>query len=190
MRAFASESALPSQVCSQINSVLCSNIAPGKFVTLFYGVLDGLNRTLQFTNAGHVQPLLIREGSATQRLENDGALLGVFPDWKYKDSTVELQTGDLVLLFTDGITEAMASDGREFGEERLIGTATNLSAGPLDDLQRGIVEQVKHFCNSHMSDDATLLLIAALRAKPKQRNLAQNDDMASEQLMHFARVRS
>jgi hypothetical protein len=107
--------------------------------------------------------------------------LGVFPDWEYKDSSVDLQTGDLLLLFTDGITEAMASDGREFGEERLIGTATSLSVEPLGDLRRGIVEPVKRFCNSHLSDDATLLLIAALRGKPKQRNLAQNEAIASEQ---------
>jgi sigma-B regulation protein RsbU (phosphoserine phosphatase) len=150
---------------------------------LFYGVLDGPNRTLQFTNAGHVQPLLIREGSVTQHLENDDALLGVFPEWEYKDSTVELQRGDLLLLFTDGITEAMASDGREFGEERLIEAATSLSVDPLNDLQRGIVEQVKCFCNSHLSDDATLLLIAALRGEPKSGNRAHNEATRSEQIV-------
>ena len=78
VRAFASEEALPSRVCAQINSVLCTNIASGKFVTLFYGVLDARTSTLHYTNAGHLRPLLIRRRGETSHLENDGALLGVF----------------------------------------------------------------------------------------------------------------
>ena len=187
VRAFSSEAASPSNVCSKINSVLCTNIARDKFVTLFYGVLDAASRKLRYTNAGHLQPILIVENGHVTHLENSGALLGVFPTWKYEDSSVQLSPGDLLLLFTDGITEAMASDGREFGEEHLIRIATSFSVEPLSDLQRG---QVKCFCNSQMSDDATLLLIAALRGKPKQTNLAQNDTIESEELIHFAGARS
>ena len=93
VRAFATETASPASVCSRINSVLCANIATGKFVTLFYGVLDASSRILQYTNAGHLRPILIDNDGNVKHLENGGALLGVFSDWKYENSTVELGPG-------------------------------------------------------------------------------------------------
>ena len=170
VRAFAAKDVPPWRVCAQINSVLCTNTAPEKFVTLFYGVLDARTRMLQYTNAGHPRPMLIRESGKITHLENGGALLGVFPDWKYEDSMVQLARGDLLLLFTDGITEATAPSGEEFGEQRLvlaIETANELS---LPDLQTYILGIVKEFCNSPMGDDATLLMIAAGAPRPEERD--------------------
>ena len=164
VRAFASETASTSQVCDRINSVLCANIAPGKFVTLFYGLLDASTHTLHYTNAGHLRPILLTENGSVRRLENDGALLGVFADWKYEDSSVELHAGDLLLLFTDGITEAMSPAGSEFGEDRLIAAVSEAPWQFLDDLQSHILDAVKNFSHNHMSDDATLVLLAAPRA--------------------------
>ena len=161
VRAFAAEDVPPSRVCTQINSVLCTNTAPEKFVTLFYGVLDADTRMLQYTNAGHPRPVLIRENGQAVHLENSGALLGVFPDWRYEDSVVQLESGDLLLLFTDGITEAAALGGEEFGEERLIAATKTGRQRPLQGLQLDVLGHVREFCNSHMSDDATLLMIAA-----------------------------
>jgi sigma-B regulation protein RsbU (phosphoserine phosphatase) len=184
VRAFASDAVSPAYVCSRINSVLCANIAPGKFVTLFYGVLDARDRTLQFTNAGHLRPILIDDHGRVRHLENEGALLGVFPNWKYDDSTVELRPGDLLMLFTDGITEAMSPNGVEFGEENLIDAAIGLPEQTLDELQSQILEQVKHFCNSRMSDDATLILLAAPRVGAEERNIALHQRRASEQIIY------
>jgi sigma-B regulation protein RsbU (phosphoserine phosphatase) len=161
VRAFAAEDVSPSRVCEQINSVLCTNTAPDKFVTLFYGVLDAKTRTLRYTNAGHPRPLLIGKDGKAIHLENDGALLGVFPDWKYEDSTVQLERGNLLMLFTDGITEAAAPGGEEFGEERLIAATKTGREHPLAGLQFDVLGHVKEFCNSQMSDDATLLMVAA-----------------------------
>ena len=141
VRAFATETACPSYVCSRINSVLCANIACGKFVTLFYGVLDASSRILQYTNAGHLRPILIGSDGKLKHLENGGALLGVFPDWKYENSTVELDPGDLFMAFTDGITEAMDRDGEEFGEERLIQVARNTGGQSVDDLKGAITRK-------------------------------------------------
>jgi sigma-B regulation protein RsbU (phosphoserine phosphatase) len=172
VRAFAAETASPAYVCSRINSVLCANIASGKFVTLFYGVLDASSRILQYTNAGHLDPILIGSDGKVKHLENSGALLGVFPDWEYENSTVELDPGDILMLFTDGITEAMGPDGEEFGEERLIQAAKNPVDQSIEDLQVHLLTSVKEFCKFRMLDDATLILLAACRISPEQRKPA------------------
>jgi phosphoserine phosphatase RsbU/P len=170
VRVFASKDVPPSRVCAQVNSVLYTNTAPEKFVTLFYGILDAHTRTLRYTNAGHLRPVLIPRSGSPIHLENGGALLGVFPNWKYEDSVVELHRGDLLLLFTDGITEAMAPSGEEFGEERLIAATKTATEPVLEDLQSCVLGSVKDFCNSQLSDDATLLMIAAVAARPEERD--------------------
>ena len=159
VRAFASEAASPAWLCSRVNSVLCNNIASGKFVTLFYGVLDAEHRTLAYTNAGHLRPILVA-GSGSQQLDNGGALLGVFPEWKYEDSIAQLAPGDRLLLFTDGITEAAKPDGDEFGEQRLIEMASRPEHRSAAALKDYLLTEVKDFCNSQLADDVTLIVIA------------------------------
>ena len=159
VRAFASDAASPSWLCSRVNSVLCNNIASGKFVTLFYGVLDAKRRTLAYTNAGHLRPILVNGSRPVQQLENGGALLGVFPEWKYEDSIAPLAPGDRLLLFTDGITEAAKSDGEEFGEQRLIDTAIRLAKRSSAELKDQLLSEVKGFCDSQLQDDATLIVV-------------------------------
>ena len=175
VRAFATETASPSYVCSRINSVLCTNIATGKFVTLFYGVLDANSRILQYANAGHLRPILIDNDGNAKHLENGGALLGVFPDWKYENSTVEVGPGATLMAFTDGITEAMAPDGEEFGEERLIQVARSTDGQSIEQLKDQLLRSVKEFCNFQMRDDATLILVAASRVGPEERKPALID---------------
>jgi phosphoserine phosphatase RsbU/P len=186
VRAFASETVPPSRVCAQINSVLYTNTAPEKFVTLFYGVLDGNTRTLRYTNAGHPRPLLLRHTGLTTRLENGGALLGVFPDWNYEDSAVRLEPGDLLLLFTDGITEATTLAGEEFGEDRLIAAAQDESGVSLEELQSHVLQEVKQFSSSHLSDDATLLMIGAVSAHETRPALVRN--ASAIEVIQFAGV--
>ena len=185
VRAFASESTPPSRVCAQINSVLFTNTAPEKFVTLFYGVLDSRTCTLEYTNAGHPRPLLTHWNGTSIRLENGGALLGVFPDWKYEDSIVQLDPGDVLLLFTDGITEAVAKDGEEFGERRLVEAAENFVHGSLDDFQSDLLARVKNFCNSQLSDDATLLIVA-VTGMPRERKAALIRDKRVDEVINYA----
>jgi len=175
VRAFATETAAPASVCSRINSVLCGNIATGKFVTLFYGVLDAGSRVLKFTNAGHLRPILIGNNGIVKHLENPGALLGVFPDWEYQDSAIELDPGDLLMAFTDGITEAMNADGEEFGEERLIQIARKTGEQSMEELKTQLLGRVQEFCNLRMRDDATLILIAACRVGSELRKPALID---------------
>jgi serine phosphatase RsbU (regulator of sigma subunit) len=134
-------------------------------VTLFYGVLDAACRTLAYTNAGHLRPIQINGSRSVQQLENGGALLGVFPEWKYENSVAQLAPGDQLLLFTDGIIEATKPDGEEFGEQRLIDVATRRSLQSSAELRDQLLTELRGFCDSQLQDDATLLVVSVTNSK-------------------------
>jgi phosphoserine phosphatase RsbU/P len=157
-RAFATADASPQDVCTKLNKFLSANLASGKFVTFFYAVLDAGQRTLIYENAGHCPGLLIRGNGAAESLRGVGAVLGVLPDWIYKDSTVQLERGDKLLLSTDGITEAENSRLEEFGEQRLLEAARACKGSALD-TQRAVMQQVTAYCGGNFRDDATLLVL-------------------------------
>ncbi len=159
VRAFARETEAPAHVCSRVNSVLCGNIDAGKFVSFFYGILDADRRTLEYCNAGHPGPLLV-SGNTTRQLPTNGAVLGVFPAWKYVNEKVTIASGDKLLLFTDGITEVCGRNGEEFGEAQLA-TIVKRNSESACALNRILVAQVTEFCASHFQDDATLMVVAA-----------------------------
>ena len=161
VRAFATESGSPAEICSRLNSVLCTNTAADKFVTLFYSVLEAKSRILQFTNAGHLRPIVVGHDASVARLENEGALLGIFPDWKYEVSSVQLASGDTLVLFTDGIPEAEAENGEQFGEDRLIDSLVSFRHLSAERLQLQLLAQVKKFSNRPLADDATLIVVSA-----------------------------
>jgi sigma-B regulation protein RsbU (phosphoserine phosphatase) len=158
VRAFATDGRGPAELCERINTVMCSNVASGKFITLFYCVLDSTKRKLTYSNAGHNPPILLR-GEDVFRLEEGGALLGVFPDWKYEQRSIDLQAGDRILLFTDGLSEAEDIGGKEFGEDRLVEVFREVRELPAIEIQTRVLETVRRFCRGNFRDDATLLVI-------------------------------
>lgn len=157
-RAFATTEASPQVVCTKLNKFLCANIALGKFVTFFYAVLDANARTLTYENAGHLPGLLLRSNGTTETLRGGGAVLGVLPDWTYQDYSAQLQPGDLLVLSTDGITEAENANLEEFGDKRLLEAARTRHGSALE-VQRAIMQQVTAFCGGNFRDDATLLVL-------------------------------
>jgi len=161
VRAYASEQAAPSWLCRRVNEILCSNLADDKFVTLFYGILDAEARTLRYTTAGHLPPLLVRRDGTHDTLREGGAVLGVFRDWQYQEGIIRLNSGDRVCLFTDGITEATGANGEEFGETGVLQVAIRESAFSAGEIRERLLDDVRQFCDCQFHDDATLLLIAA-----------------------------
>jgi sigma-B regulation protein RsbU (phosphoserine phosphatase) len=104
---------------------------------------------------------LVKAGGETELLSGDGAVLGVLPDWQYRDFSVQLAAGDRLLFFTDGVTEAANVQFEEFGNERVIGSVRAMD-GTLSALatQRKLLEEVTRFCASNFQDDATILVAA------------------------------
>ncbi|MFZ0392583.1 MAG: PP2C family protein-serine/threonine phosphatase [Terracidiphilus sp.] len=161
VRAFAIENVLPASLCDKVNRLLCENIAVGKFVTFLFGILDSETRSFAYCNAGHLAPILVR-GSRTAALDSGGAVLGVFPAWKYEERLVQLERGDRLLLFTDGISEAEGPGLEEFSESRIAEFAQLERHRPAAELNNLLLDRVDAFCGGHFRDDATLLVIAAV----------------------------
>ena len=161
VRAFATDAAEPGELCRQVNRILCGNIAEGRFISFFYCVVDSDLGSLAYANAGHYLPILIRADGSVERLDRGGAVLGVFPDTPYEQGVAALATGDRLILFTDGITEARNADDEEFGEERLIDIAVANRTCSAPALQARLAEAVSTFASGAFQDDATLIVLAS-----------------------------
>jgi sigma-B regulation protein RsbU (phosphoserine phosphatase) len=146
-------------VLARLNHFLHHSVEPGKFVTAFLGVLDGPGGRLVYSNAGHNAPLVVSAGGAVTRLEAGGLILGIFEDAAYETGEAVLAPGDRLVLFTDGVTEAMDEQDELWGEERLVELVR--AAADLDSaaLLGRIVEAVRRFEGARgASDDVTLIV--------------------------------
>jgi sigma-B regulation protein RsbU (phosphoserine phosphatase) len=160
LKATASESVPPEQLCAKVNRIICGNVSPGRYITAFYGLLDGSCNRLVFTNAGHNAPILARRDGSWQRLSEGGAPLGLFPDWSYGRGEVQFAAGDRLVLFTDGVTEVSSAAGEEFGEERLVTVLLQNRHLSARELQERILAEVAKFSGGRFEDDATLVVVA------------------------------
>jgi len=161
VRAFATDAAQPSELCQQVNRILCGNIAEGRFISFCYCTIDNDLGVLTYANAGHFPPVLVRADGSIERLEQGGPVLGVFADANYDQDTVALQPGDRLVFFTDGITEARRADDEEFGEARLIEQVVTNRGCSAPSLQARLAEAVASFTGGVFQDDATLIVLAA-----------------------------
>ena len=146
-------------VATRLNRVLCANTPLHKFITAFCGVLNVANRTLVYTNCGHNPPLLMHGNGECVRLETGGSVLGVFDDFRFQEASVQLAHGDRLLLFTDGLTEAMNESKDQFGEERLIELLRNYRHLGAEDLKEIVMSTASEFCQHRFQDDAALLIV-------------------------------
>jgi len=159
VKACAGPEVSPSQLCSQVNRLLAGNVASNKYVTFFYGVLDVVSRRLAYVNAGHNPPLAIRRDGSWIRLEEGGTVIGVFPGTVFVQGEIRLKTGDCLVFYTDGITEAEDSSGEQFGEERLINLLRRHRTSDADAMKSAVVRSVKGFCDGRLRDDSTLMVL-------------------------------
>jgi sigma-B regulation protein RsbU (phosphoserine phosphatase) len=160
VRAFAQETARPHTVCASVNRLLCRNMISGRFVTFCYVRLDGPNRTLSYSIAGHNPPILVHSGGEVQRLASSGTVLGVFPESAYEEQNLRLAPGDRLVLFTDGITEARNPAGDEYDDEGLIASLVTHRALPAAALQQKLFEDALAFARDGFQDDATLIVLS------------------------------
>jgi sigma-B regulation protein RsbU (phosphoserine phosphatase) len=172
VRAFATAAAEPAELCQQVNRILCGHIAEGRFISFFYCVIDSDDATLTYANAGHYPPILLRADGTIERLHHGGPVLGVFPDGVYEQGRAAVQSGDRLILYTDGITEARrpqpeavrerreGEDDEEFGESRLIDLAVANRTCSAPALQARLTDAVASFTGGHFQDDSTLIVMA------------------------------
>jgi phosphoserine phosphatase RsbU/P len=160
LKSLTSQHLSPADVGTRLNDVLYANTPLHKFVTAFYGVVNIPERTLAFTNAGHNPPLLVRSDGECVRLETGGSVLGAFPHERYAQGEIQLRHDDRLVLFTDGLTEAVDANGEQFGEERLIRLLREHHELSADDLKELLFSAVGGFCGNTFGDDAALMVVA------------------------------
>ena len=143
-----------------VNKLLFRSTEPTKFATLFYGILDPLTGSITYANGGHDSPILIKKGHPPVMLDATGLLLGVMENVLYKQSNVVLETGDILMLYTDGITESMNIKMEELGLKALLSTLEKYQNDSADNILDKVKERIKqHAGNVPQSDDITLMII-------------------------------
>jgi serine phosphatase RsbU (regulator of sigma subunit) len=150
----------PDLICAKISRRLFMKTPPERYVTAFIAALDPGTGRLSYTNAGHLPGLLVRRDGAVQRLEANGLPIGLFPVVEYGRAEVTLEPGDVLVLYTDGITEAANPDNDEFGLERLQAVVQKHAQEPLVALAVAIETAVEVFADgTPYGDDRTLVML-------------------------------
>jgi sigma-B regulation protein RsbU (phosphoserine phosphatase) len=150
----------PKECLNRSNALLYSSTSADKFVTLFYGLLDIKNHKLTYSNAGHDNPFLLTSNNSAKRLKTGGIVLGIMDKFPFEEEVVELQTGDLIAIYSDGIAEAMNGKDDMFGEERIFELLQYNRAESSEKIIDLIIESVKNFAGTTPQfDDITLVII-------------------------------
>jgi phosphoserine phosphatase RsbU/P len=148
---------------SSLNATICQSSNSNTFVSFFYGEIDGTAGRVDSVNAGHNPPMLIRATGEVERLKADGLILGVFAGVKHKQSVTLLSPGDLLVAYSDGVTETQNPAGEEFGEERLIHLLRENRESSAAAIQKLVSDGIKGFAGSEPQyDDVTLVVVKRL----------------------------
>ncbi|HJZ96924.1 MAG TPA: PP2C family protein-serine/threonine phosphatase, partial [Candidatus Solibacter sp.] len=156
---FRSQSALalrePERMLCSVNSLFHANTSESSYATLFFADYDDRTRRLRYANCGHLAPLILRKRGGIDRLDSTCTVMGLFKTWDCKMSEAELAPGDLLVLYTDGVTESINAAEEEFGEPRLIESIQE--ASPQENVER-VVEKLREFSPDEQYDDITLIV--------------------------------
>ena len=148
------------ETITNVNRYLAENIPSNRFVTLFYAELDPKAGSLAFVNAGHNPPIIVHESGTVEQLSSGGLPLGIIPDTEYKEGRTQLHPGDVLVIYSDGVSEAINPEGEEFGPERLCRVVTeNLTAtaaGMRDRIESALTKFVR---GTPANDDITLVIV-------------------------------
>ncbi len=157
LRMFAEQNLTPGEVLTNVNQILIKDFPKTRFVTMIYAILDPIEKTIVFANAGHLSPLLINPNE-TKFLESDSGLPLGLMDSAYKVTKIDLNGGSRIVLYSDGVTEAMNSNNEEYGSERMLNHMKNINSSI-----QNLLEDVRSFTSGHpASDDITILMIGSI----------------------------
>lgn len=148
------------EVIRRVNVMMCHDTEPAEFITLFYGVIDTRNRRFTYCNAGHPPAMLLRDGKVTE-VPGGNMVLGVDPDEPFTQSLVELKSGDVLLLYTDGLTEAMTFDNSMFGKQRII-DALKRGGGSAREIAENVRWDMQRFVGLRQQTDDISMIVARI----------------------------
>jgi phosphoserine phosphatase RsbU/P len=146
------------RLLQSVNRLFFENTTDESYATMFFGVYDDSSRSLRFANCGHVAPLLLRAYGSIQRLNSTTTVLGLFLKWESSVEEVKLHPGDVLVICTDGVTEAPNPQGEEYGEVRLAQLIQGNRDLPVNKLMAAIQASVEEFSGSTQADDITLIV--------------------------------
>lgn len=150
----------PSECLLRSNKLLFESTSPEKFATLFYGVIDLRHHSINYSNAGHDWPFLVSADGSVQRLKTGGLMLGLIEQASYLDEEVPVQVGDLLVVQSDGVSEAMNGAHEQFGEERLQELILANRHRAAEEIIDTVVAEVRKHAGAHpQSDDITMMVI-------------------------------
>jgi len=160
LRTLAQDHSSPADLTARINRLCLHNIQFTTFITQFLGAFDADRRELTYCNAGHNPPLLVRRGGSTEWLNPTGAAVGLTEDSRYADAAVTLETGDLLFLYTDGLTETADPGGHLFGADRLAALVRSEAARPAQELIQEVLRGLDTFAGgAPPADDRTIVAL-------------------------------
>jgi serine phosphatase RsbU (regulator of sigma subunit) len=149
---------LPRLLCS-VNHLFYKNTENNHYATMFFAVYDDQSRMLRYVNCGHNPPLLLRKNGDVEWLQATATVLGLFEEWDCLVAERQLGAGDVLVIYTDGISEAAPSEeAEEFGDERLIQSVRTHQSKSADEMLEAIIAEVQSFSQGHQADDMTLIV--------------------------------
>jgi sigma-B regulation protein RsbU (phosphoserine phosphatase) len=147
-----------SQLLSSVNRLFFRNTESSHYATMFFGLYEDATRCLRYANCGHNPPLLVRADGSVERLHSTVTVLGLFEQWDCVVAEVQLEPGDILAIYTDGITEAANHAEEEFGEERLLQVLQANRSLPVSELLQRVLASVQEFSPGEQADDLTLII--------------------------------
>jgi serine phosphatase RsbU (regulator of sigma subunit) len=159
LRVLAEEAGDAASLVQRLNKVTCANCPSNRFITFFFGILDRNKGELTFANAGHNPPVLVRASGKVEMLEGGGPVLGVLDIAPYREERTKFGQGDLLVIYSDGVTEAASTTDEEYGEERLVEVVTQHRNEPADAIVKAVMDSVSQFAlGAPQADDITVIV--------------------------------
>jgi serine phosphatase RsbU (regulator of sigma subunit) len=155
---FATAREQPQLFLQSVNRLFYENTTESSYATVFFADYDDTTQRLRYANCGHLSAILLRRNGTVELLHSTATVLGLFEEWDSPIGECQLATGDLLALYTDGVTEAFNETEEEFGEERLIETLRQNAELPAQQVLTSIVERIQRFSSTEQHDDITLII--------------------------------